>query len=79
MTKMHNPLHPGLTLKEDVLKALDLNVMKASEQLGIPRSAFSSLINGQAGISSEMALRLEAWLGDGRGGNANTWLSQDSG
>ena len=50
MTKMHNPPHPGLTLKEDVLKALGLNVMKASEQLGIPRVAFSRVIHGQAGV-----------------------------
>ena len=76
---MHNPSHTGLTLKEDVLPALDLTVSKASGQLGHPSRRFSSLINGQAGISSEMALRLEAWLGDSRGGNANTWLSQDSG
>ena len=48
MTKMHNPPHPGLTLKEDVLKALDLTVTKASEQLGIPRAAFSRVIHGQA-------------------------------
>ena len=75
MTKMHNPPHPGLTLKEDVLKALGLNVMKASEQLGIPRVAFSRVIRDQAGISREMALRLEAWLGESHAGNANTWLS----
>ena len=74
MTKMHNPLHPGLTLKEDVLKALDLNVMKASEHLGIPRAAFSIVIHGQAGVLPEMALRLEAWLGESHAGSAKTWL-----
>jgi len=75
MTKMHNPTHPGLTLKEDVLKALDLNVMKASEKLGILRAAFSRAIHGQTGISPEMAMRLEAWLSESHAGSANTWLS----
>jgi antitoxin HigA-1 len=75
MSKMHNPTHPGLTLIEDVLKALDLTVSKASEQLGIPRAAFSIVIHGQAGVLPEMALRLEAWLGESHAGSANTWLS----
>ena len=75
MTKMHNPPHPGLTLKEDVLKALDLTVTKASEQLGIPRTAFSRVIHDQAGMSPKMALRLEAWLGENHVGSAKTWLT----
>ena len=75
MTKMHNPLHPGLTLKEDVLPALGLNVMKASDQLGIPRADFSRVIHGQAGVLPKMALLLEAWLGESHAGSANTWLS----
>ena len=57
MTKMYNPPHPGLTLKEDSLPALELTVTEASEQLGVTRAAFSRVINGKAGISPEMALR----------------------
>jgi addiction module HigA family antidote len=75
LSKMHNPTHPGLKLLEDVLPALDLNVMKASEQLGIPRAAFSKVIHGQAGVLPKMALRLEAWLSESHAGSANTWLS----
>jgi len=32
--------------------------------------------NGHAGISPEMALRIEAWLGKERGGDARVWLGQ---
>jgi len=45
------PTRPGLTLIEDVLKALGLKVSKASEQFGISLTAFSSAIHDQAGMS----------------------------
>ncbi len=60
---MHNPPHPGLTIRDDVLPALGLNVTQAAEQLGVSRVAFSRMINARAAISPEMALRLWAWLG----------------
>ena len=75
MTKMFNPPHPGLTLKEDILPALGLTVTEASAQLGVTRAAFSRVINGKAGISPEMALRIEAWLGEQNGGSAYVWLA----
>ena len=78
MTKMYNPPHPGLTLKEDILPALELTVTEASEQLGVTRAAFSRVINGKASISPEMALRIEAWLGVENGGSASVWLAQQS-
>ena len=78
MTKMYNPPHPGLTLKEDILPALNLTVTEASKQLGITRAAFSRVINAKAGISPEMALRIEAWLGEENGGSASVWLSQQA-
>jgi len=62
MTRMHNPPHPGLTIRDDVLPALGLNVTQAAEQLGVSRVAFSRMINARAAISPEMALRIEAWL-----------------
>jgi len=37
MTKMHNPPHPGETLREDVLPALGLSVTQAARELGINR------------------------------------------
>lgn len=70
MSKMHNPPHPGETLKEDVLPALGLTVTQAAEQLGIARVTLSRMINGRAAISAEMAIRLAQWLG----GSAEIWL-----
>lgn len=78
MTRMHNPPHPGLTIRDDVLPALDLSVTEAAEQLGVSRVTFSRMINARAAISPEMALRIEAWLGVERGGDARLWLAQQS-
>ena len=78
MTRMHNPPHPGLTIRDDVLPAIGLNVTEAAEQLGVSRVTFSRMINGRAAISPEMALRIEAWLGVDRGGDARLWLAQQS-
>jgi len=71
---MHNPPHPGETLREDILPALGLTVTEAARQLGITRTALSRILNGHAGISPEMARRIEAWLGPDRGGRAEVWL-----
>lgn len=60
MGRMHNPPHPGETLKEDVLPALGLTVTQAAEELGINRVTLSRVLNGKAGISIDLALRLEA-------------------
>jgi addiction module HigA family antidote len=70
MSKMHNPPHPGETLKEDVLPALGLTVTEAAEQLGVARVTLSRMINGHAAISADMAIRLAQWLG----GSAEIWL-----
>ena len=79
MTRIHNPPHPGETLREDVLPALGLTVTKAAMQLGVTRAALSRVINGRAAISPEMALRLEGWLGVENGGRADLWISQQAG
>lgn len=78
MTKMHNPPHPGETLREDVLPALGLTVTDAAAQLGVTRAALSRVLNGRAAISPEMALRLEGWLGVDHGGKAETWILQQA-
>lgn len=74
MTRMHNPPHPGETLREDVLPALGLTVTDAADALGVTRVALSRVLNGRAGVSPEMALRLERWLGIENGGRAEVWL-----
>lgn len=78
MANMFNPPHPGLTLRDDVLPALGLTVTQAAGQLDVSRVALSRVLNGRAAISPEMALRIEAWLGADRGGDARVWLSQQS-
>jgi addiction module HigA family antidote len=75
---MHNPPHPGETIKDDILPALGLTVTEAAAQLGVTRAAFSRVLNGRAGVSPEMALRIEAWLGVENGGRADAWIAQQA-
>lgn len=79
MTRIHNPPHPGETLREDVLPALGLTVTEAAAQLGVTRAALSRVLNGRAAISPEMALRLEGWLAVKNGGRADLWIAQQAG
>lgn len=78
MIRMHNPPHPGETLRDDILPELGLTVTEAAAQLGVTRAALSRVLNGRAGISPEMALRIEAWLGEENGGRADLWLAQQT-
>ena len=56
---MHNPPHPGLIIKELCLDPLKLSVTDAAAAaLGVSRKTLSCIINGKAGISPEMAVRL---------------------
>jgi len=78
MRHPNDPPHPGLTLRDDVLPALILNVTQAAEQLGVSRVALTRVLNGRTAISPEMAQRIEAWLGKERGGDARVWLAEQS-
>ena len=78
MSRMHNPPHPGETLREDILPALGLSVTEAAEQLGVARPSLSRVLNGHAAISPEMALRIEKWLGVENGGRADLWLAEQT-
>ena len=69
---MHNPPHPGEAIRELCLLPLGLSVSKAAEGLGVTRVTLSRVLNGQSGISPEMALRLEHAFG----GSAESWLKQ---
>ena len=68
---MHNPPHPGETVKVLCLEPLGLSVTRAAKGLGVTRQALSDLVNGKAAVSVDMALRLskafgstpELWLG----------------
>ena len=67
---MHNPPHPGELVRHDCLEPLGLSVTAAAEVLGVTRQALNNLVNGKAGISAEMAIRLDKAFG----GGAETWL-----
>jgi len=63
MSKMHNPAHPGEVLRDLWLEPLGVSITSAAEKLGVSRKTLSKIINGNAGISADMALRLATWLG----------------
>ncbi|HWK47957.1 MAG TPA: HigA family addiction module antitoxin [Stellaceae bacterium] len=56
---IHTHPHPGKILKETVFEPLELSVTDAAERLSMSRVALSRVINGKAGISPDLALRLE--------------------
>ncbi len=78
MNTMHNPPHPGLTLRDDILPALGLQVGVAAAQLYVDRTTLSKVLNGRAAISPAMALRIERWLGRDHGGAAEVWIAQQA-
>ena len=67
---MHNPPHPGEIVRWDCLEPLGLTVTRAAQGLGVSRQALSSLVNGKADLSVEMALRLSRAFGS----TPETWL-----
>ena len=68
--RMHNPPHPGEILKSLCLEPLGLTVTDAAQALGVSRKTLSSILNGRAGISPEMAIRLSKAFGS----TPETWL-----
>ena len=67
---MRNPPHPGSTVRRQCLDPLDLSVTEAAKGLGVTRQALSDLLNGKAGISIDMAIRLSKAFGS----SPETWL-----
>lgn len=67
---MMNPPHPGRSIKDACLEPLNLSVTEGAKVLGVARHTLSRVINGHAGISADMAIRLEkaGWS------NADHWL-----
>lgn len=59
--EMHNPPHPGEVLREYLPEGM--RGTEVAQRLGVTRPTLSKLLNGHAGISAEMALRLEKALG----------------
>ena len=67
---MKNLPHPGLSVRHDCLEPLGLSVTEAAKRLGVSRKQLSDIVNCHAGISPEMAIRLDKAFG----GGADTWL-----
>jgi antitoxin HigA-1 len=57
------PSHPGDFIRTEILEELGLTVSKAAEVLEVRRATLSDLVNGKAGVSPEMALRIEKAFG----------------
>jgi antitoxin HigA-1 len=53
--QMHNPAHPGKILANYLQ---DRSVTEVARHLGVTRPALSRVLNGRAGISADMALRI---------------------
>ena len=70
--KMHNPPHPGEVLRELCFEPLGISVTRAAQALGVSRKTLSAILNGRAGISPEMALRLSKAFDT----SAESWLNQ---
>ena len=70
--RMHNPPHPGEVIRELCLEPLGISVTDAAKALGVSRKTFSAILNGRAGISPEMAVRLSIAFDT----TAESWLNQ---
>jgi addiction module HigA family antidote len=53
------PPHPGDFIRTEILDELGLSVARAADILGVRRATLSNLVNGNASLSPEMALRIE--------------------
>ncbi len=72
--RMHNPPHPGEIIKRLCLDPLGVSVTQAAQALGVSRKTLSAILNGRAGISPEMAVRLSIAFGT----SAESWLNQQT-
>jgi len=72
MSRMHNPAHPGELLREWIPE--EMTVTEAAAQLGVSRVMLSKILNGKAGVTADMALRLSAWLDT----NPEVWIDMQA-
>jgi antitoxin HigA-1 len=72
MSRMFDPAHPGEVLREWFPEGM--TVTEAAAQLGVSRVTLSKILNGKAGVTADMALRLAAWLGT----TPEVWIDMQS-
>lgn len=71
---MKNPVYPGAVIRDDFLKEQGISVSDASRKLGVSRVTLSRVLNGQAALTPNLAVRLElAGIG-----NARLWLDMQT-
>jgi len=70
MTRIFNPPHPGMVLRDGVFIDTGITVTDFARRIGVTRIALSRVLNGKADISADLAIRLAAALG----GSAESWL-----
>lgn len=56
-------VHPGPWVRTELVEPAGLTVTALADRLGVTRQAASNLLNGKAGVSAEMAIRLEKLFG----------------
>ena len=59
---IHEPLHPGVIIRDVLIVQAGLSISEAAVRLGVTRTTLSRLLNQHAGVSPEMALRLSKLL-----------------
>lgn len=67
---MKNPAHPGRIVKNACLEPLGLSVTEGAKVLGVTRQTLTKIVNGKAGVSAEMAIRLAKAFGN----SADVWV-----
>ena len=72
MSRMHNPAHPGEVLREWIPEGM--TVTNAAKALQVSRVTLSKVLNGKAGVTAGMSLRLAAWLGT----SPDVWLGMQT-
>ena len=72
--RMHNPPHPGEIIKALCLEPLGVTVTEAAKALGVSRKTLSAILNGRAGVSPEMAVRLSIAFGT----SDESWLNHQT-
>jgi len=70
MSKLLPPIHPGETIREDILKPLDMSVNQLAKALSVDAARLNEIVRGRRGITADTALRLARYLGT----SAEFWL-----
>ncbi|MEX2153788.1 MAG: HigA family addiction module antitoxin [Gemmatimonadaceae bacterium] len=63
LSLVRNPPHPGRFIRSEILQPLGLSVTAAADALGVARPTLSNVLNGNAALSADMALRIEKAFG----------------